>query len=112
MIDLTAIENLRLMFGDQAGIIIPSLISEFLADIPTLIADAEIALVQQQRTDLRRVAHTIYSLANNFGATELAAIAGELEELVAKGKPLDKADALITQAKDAYTQTKAILEKI
>ncbi len=58
---------------------INELIDAFLDDAPTMIQNMYTALEKKDVESFRRNAHSLKSNANTFGATELGALAKELE---------------------------------
>ena len=58
---------------------INELIDAFLDDAPNMIQNMHIALDTKDVESFRRNAHSLKSNANTFGATELGALAKELE---------------------------------
>lgn len=67
---------LRGMVGEQ---LLNELIDVFLDEAPRMIEAMQAALGAQLVDDFRRNAHSLKSNADTFGATELAALARELE---------------------------------
>lgn len=81
--DPAAIERLKATLGEEASILLPELIGEYLADLPNLVEQASTALDEQRTDDLRRLAHNMKSSSLTFGAMALAE-AARLLELAAK----------------------------
>lgn len=75
-IDKATFEELKQMSGAD---FINELIDAFLDDAPNMINQMQTALVTKDADSFRRNAHSLKSNANTFGATELAALAKELE---------------------------------
>jgi HPt (histidine-containing phosphotransfer) domain-containing protein len=67
------------------------------------------ALEEKKTSDLTLAAHTLKSLANNFGATSLAQLSKELENLGRAGT-LAGASERIKQAETEYEQVRRALE--
>jgi HPt (histidine-containing phosphotransfer) domain-containing protein len=76
IIDKTTFEELKQMSGDD---FINELIDVFLDDAPNMIQQLHTALAGKDVETFRRNAHSLKSNANTFGATQLAALAKELE---------------------------------
>jgi HPt (histidine-containing phosphotransfer) domain-containing protein len=74
------------MGGDEA--IVSELIGQFLTDAPALIEAARAGAASGDAGEVRRALHTLTSNAATFGATDLAVVTRQLEEL-AKGGSLD-----------------------
>lgn len=109
VIDRTAISYLLAMFGDSDTDMLPSLLDGFYNDATQLLADAETASADNKPELLRRAAHTLHSNAVSFGATDLATVADELEEL-AKGGTVTGADPLIQRLHAEFARAKNALE--
>lgn len=76
VINQTTFEELKQMSGDD---FINELIEAFLDDAPKMINAMQTALAAKDVESFRRNAHSMKSNANTFGATELGALAKELE---------------------------------
>ena len=76
LIDQATFNELKQMSGAD---FINELIDAFLDDAPTMIQNMHIALDTKDVESFRRNAHSLKSNANTFGATELGALAKELE---------------------------------
>jgi len=76
IIDKATFEELKQMSGAD---FINELIDAFLDDAPNMINQMEAALATRDVESFRRNAHSLKSNANTFGATELGALAKELE---------------------------------
>ena len=89
-IDITTFNDLKQMSGED---FINELIDAFLDDAPHMIDQMRAALDTRDVESFRRNAHSLKSNANTFGATELAALARELE-LMAKENNLEVGNKL------------------
>jgi HPt (histidine-containing phosphotransfer) domain-containing protein len=78
LIDKTAFNELKQMSSED---FINELIDAFLDDAPNMISAMQTALDAKDVESFRRNAHSMKSNANTFGATELAALAKELETM-------------------------------
>jgi HPt (histidine-containing phosphotransfer) domain-containing protein len=76
VIDQATFEELKQMSGED---FINELIDAFLDEAPTMIQNMQSALETRDVESFRRNAHSMKSNANTFGATELGALAKELE---------------------------------
>jgi len=76
IIDKVTFEELKQMSGED---FINELIDAFLDDAPNMIGAMQTALDAKDVESFRRNAHSMKSNANTFGATELGALAKELE---------------------------------
>jgi histidine phosphotransfer protein HptB len=84
-IDQDTFHELKQMSGED---FINELIDAFLDDAPNMLSNMRIALDAKDVESFRRNAHSLKSNANTFGATELGALAKELE-FMAKQNNLD-----------------------
>jgi len=96
-IDQATFNELKQMSGAD---FINELIDAFLEDAPNMIQNMYTALEKKDVESFRRNAHSLKSNANTFGATELAALAKELE-FMAKENNLEVGSKLET-LKEAY----------
>ncbi|MBE0682151.1 MAG: Hpt domain-containing protein [Anaerolineales bacterium] len=78
VIDKTTFEELKQMSGED---FINEIIDAFLDDAPAMFTNMQLALDNQDVESFRRNAHSLKSNANTFGATELGALAKELEQM-------------------------------
>jgi histidine phosphotransfer protein HptB len=76
IIDKATFNELKQMSGAD---FINELIDAFLEDAPNMIENMHTALDTKDVESFRRNAHSLKSNANTFGATELGALAKELE---------------------------------
>jgi HPt (histidine-containing phosphotransfer) domain-containing protein len=97
VIDQTTFNELKQMSGED---FITELIDAFLDDAPEMIRNMQTALEAGDVESFRRNAHSMKSNANTFGATELGALARELE-LMGKENNLDIGNKLEI-LKEAY----------
>lgn len=91
VIDQTTFHELKLMSGED---FINELIDTFLEDAPKLIDEIRAALNANDADSFRRAAHSIKSNASTFGASQLAALAKELETLGKENKLQETGDKL------------------
>ena len=97
VIDKATFEELKQISGED---FINELIDAFLDDAPNMLKNMQTALDAKDVESFRRNAHSMKSNANTFGATELAALAKELE-FMAKENNLDVGNRLEV-LNDAY----------
>ncbi len=106
VIDQTTFEELKQMSGED---FINELIDTFLEDAPKMIAEIKSALDAKDAETFRRAAHSMKSNANTFGATQLAALAKELETLGKENKLVDSGDKL-RALEEAYVSVREELK--
>jgi HPt (histidine-containing phosphotransfer) domain-containing protein len=90
-IDKATFEELKQMSGAD---FINELIDAFLDDAPHMIQNMQTAVAAGDVESFRRNAHSLKSNAYTFGATELGALAKELE-LMGKENNLDVGDKFV-----------------
>ena len=98
IIDEKTFDELKQMSGAE---FINELIDTFLEDSPKLIEEMESALKANNVDSFRRAAHSLKSNAATFGASELFALAKELEMLGKENKLNETGDRL-TALKESY----------
>ncbi len=86
------------------------LMEAYFADAPQLFAALHDNLASGNAGEFRRAAHSLKSNSANFGATRLAAMAKEMEDM-GKGGDLTGAETKIPAAEAEYEQVKAALEQ-
>ncbi|MBI1880437.1 MAG: response regulator, partial [Chloroflexi bacterium] len=110
VLDPKAIANLNTLVEGQSAFLV-ALIDSFLKDAPQLLLQMRQALTQENPADLKRAAHTLKSVANNFGAAGLAKLCKELESLGRSGT-LTGGIERINQVEMVYEQVRLALEAI
>ena len=91
VIDRATFAELKEISGDE---FINELIDTFLEDSPTLIEEIRTSLATNRADTFRRAAHSMKSNAATFGASQLAALAKELEMLGKENKLHETGDRL------------------
>jgi HPt (histidine-containing phosphotransfer) domain-containing protein len=76
-----------------------------------MLADMRQALETGDAGVLRRLAHSLKSNSDSFGATALGELCRELEKM-GKANTLDGGDDLITQADAEFAQVRAALDTV
>ncbi len=99
IIDQSTFEELKQMSGED---FINELIDAFLDDAPNMISQMQAAITTRDVESFRRNAHSLKSNAHTFGATELGALAKELE-FMAKQNNLEIGNRL-EFLNEAYTK--------
>jgi len=102
VIDKTTFDELKQMSGDD---FINELIDTFLEDAPNMIAEIKSGLAANNADTFRRAAHSMKSNAATFGASQLAALAKELEMLGKENKLHEAGDKLKT-LEEAYASVR------
>jgi len=91
IIDKATFDELKEMSGEE---FINELIDTFLEDAPKMIAEMKSGLDSNSVETYRRAAHSLKSNAATFGASQLAALAKELEMLGKENKLHETGDRL------------------
>ena len=102
IIDKTTFDELKQMSGDD---FINELIDTFLEDAPKMIAEIKSSHAANNAETFRRAAHSMKSNAATFGASQLAALAKELEMLGKENKLHETGDRL-TVLEEAYASVR------
>jgi CheY-like chemotaxis protein len=109
-LDQEALNNLmNLVGGDRAGLV--ELIGSYLEETPKLLVSIRQALETGDTKLLLRAGHTLKSSSRDFGATRLAELGLQLEEL-GKEQWLEGAAELAVQAEAEYGLVSMSLEKL
>lgn len=108
LINKETFDELKQMSGDD---FINELIDTFLEDAPKMIAEIKSALDSNDADTFRRAAHSMKSNAATFGATDLSALAKELEMLGKENKLNETGDKLKSM-EDAYASVRQELEDL
>jgi|GEM_PF-569553 len=110
ILDPAALETLLELVGGEKALV-AELIDSFLEEAPPLFTQLRQSVEQGDAAALRMAAHTIKSSSNDFGATTLAELCRELEEM-GKNGTLEGAAQLVAQAETEYEQIQATLKTI
>ncbi len=110
VIDQSAIERLKAILGKKVDVVLPKLINDFFNEAEAFKQKAEASVEAQSSEELRRIAHTLKSNANNFGAKALAELYAETEYM-AKTGDLD-VEKLIDRIEREYPGVKIALKNI
>ena len=108
ILDPQAIESLRAISPDDSGEFLHELIDIYLADTPQRITEIEQSLASHNAVDLSRAAHSIKGSSSNFGATELAAIACEIEHK-GKAEAFAEVESRLPTLIDAFQRLRPVL---
>jgi HPt (histidine-containing phosphotransfer) domain-containing protein len=102
VIDKTTFDELKQMSGDD---FINELIDTFLEDAPKMIAEIKSSHAANNAETFRRAAHSMKSNAATFGASQLAALAKELE-MLGKENKLHEAGDRLNALEEAYASVR------
>ncbi len=110
VLDPKALANLQAMVGGEMVFLV-TLIDSFMTDAPKLFDQMSQALIEEKAADLKLAAHTLKSLANNFGAGELARQCKTLEDLGRTGE-LSRAAEHVEGAVAEYEKVRLALAEV
>jgi two-component system sensor histidine kinase/response regulator len=110
VLDPAAIDGMREMVGGDDEFL-ADLIDTFLRDAPRMLSEMRQALEAGDAEVLRRVAHSLKSNSDSFGATALGDLCRELERM-GKANALEGADALIARADAEFVRVQAAIETV
>jgi CheY-like chemotaxis protein len=110
VIDPAALDSLRKTMGGKLEYLI-EMVDSYREDAPKALADMRKAAASGEAALLRRAAHTLKSNSTDFGATALAHMCKELEELGKTGA-LEGAAERVAQAEAEYEQVRTTLEAL
>jgi HPt (histidine-containing phosphotransfer) domain-containing protein len=107
-LDRAAIDRLLDTCGDD-GAMVAALLGTLFDDAPGLLASLRRSLVEHDREEVRRAAHTLKSHGLTFGAPFLAHVARELE-LRARDADLDGAPSLVAELEAEFRLAREALD--
>jgi histidine phosphotransfer protein HptB len=102
VIDQKTFDELKQMSGED---FINELIDTFLEDAPKMIAEIKSSHAANNAETFRRAAHSMKSNAATFGASQLAALAKELE-MLGKENKLNEAGDRLKALDEAYSSAR------
>jgi len=108
VIDKTTFDELKQMSGDD---FINELIDTFLEDAPKMIAEIKSGFATNNAETFRRAAHSMKSNAATFGASQLAALAKELE-MLGKENRLHETGNRLEALEEAYESVRNELRSL
>ncbi|MBW4665068.1 MAG: response regulator [Chroococcus sp. CMT-3BRIN-NPC107] len=107
-IDINVMQEFKTMVGENAESVLVEIIHCYLEDAPKHLENIASAISQNNKSELRRAAHTLKSSSATLGATNLAVICQELETLSRTSHTEDGAHKL-AQLQAEYEQVKTAL---
>ncbi len=108
-VDPQALAGLRELNPEDPAFL-RELIDVFLEDVPQRFAELEQALTSGDAALLTRAAHTIKGSCSNFGATDLAAVALQME-MQGKSKSFTDAKATLPALKAEFARVEEALKQ-
>jgi two-component system sensor histidine kinase/response regulator len=110
VLDPAAIDGMREMVGGDDEFLV-DLIDTFLKDAPRMLSEMRQALEAGDAEVLRRVAHSLKSNSDSFGATALGDLCRGVERM-GKANALEGTDALIARADAEFVRVQAAIETV
>ena len=107
-IDVSVLQTLSQMAGEQAPIIIPELVNSYLEDASLRIEAMSTAITQGNAISLYQAAHALKSASANVGANRLADLCQELEA-ISRGGSTDGTAEIFTHVNKEYKDVKVAL---
>ena len=111
VIDMTVIETLRELGGDDDPGLVGELIDLYLLDAPDRLRELEQALEERDVDLLERAAHTLKSASANIGAIFLSDLCQDLECL-AREASIETAGELVAKSLEAFDDAQQALAQI
>jgi HPt (histidine-containing phosphotransfer) domain-containing protein len=111
IIDPAAIANLRALSPDDGDSFLKEILTIFIDDTPSRIAELHDSRSAGNAVTFMRAAHSIKGSSSNVGASELRAIAEQLEHH-AQHNGLTDVEARVAELEASFFRAKSALEKI
>ena len=108
VVDRAVLDSLLQMVNQDTAFL-NEMIDEYFADTPKQLAVMQQAAASGNAAELRRAAHTMKSNSANFGATRLAQMCKELEDL-GKSGVLDGSVEKLARIEAEYEQVRHALQ--
>ncbi|HMQ51156.1 MAG TPA: response regulator, partial [Anaerolineae bacterium] len=109
VIDLSVLNDFRMMMGENGTYIAIELIQTFFDESSTLLAQLETGVNKRDAYAIRSAAHALKSSAANLGAHQLSTMAEQLE-LMGRTGTLGQAERKLVAMKANYAQVETVLE--
>jgi HPt (histidine-containing phosphotransfer) domain-containing protein len=113
-VDMAALENIRTLSRDGGDALVNKVVAAYISDSPRQLAALRQAIKGGDADTLRRVAHSLKSASANVGASRVAALCRDLEQIGRAGA-VDGAAPLFADMEREYLSVRqslhALLEK-
>ena len=109
LIDPEAIENLRALSPDDGDVFLKEILTIFLEDTPARIAELHHYRTAGNAAAFMRAAHSIKGSSSNVGASELRAMAEQLEHH-SRQQGVADVDEQVAALEAAYSRVKVTVE--
>jgi HPt (histidine-containing phosphotransfer) domain-containing protein len=110
--DLTAIEKLRKVAGDQAPGFVAEMATLFLEEAAKQVAELRRAHDVKDWKIVSRTAHSLKSSAATLGLMQLSSTCRELEMRAKGGEPAADTEALVARAAAQYAASVPVLKSL
>jgi HPt (histidine-containing phosphotransfer) domain-containing protein len=110
-IDITALDAYREVMGDEADTFIADVIDTYLNSAVGLISTLHGSISSDDGKTFERAAHTLKSTSATVGATDLSALAADLEKL-SKSDPLPGLASQVQAAGEEFAKAEMELKVI
>lgn len=111
ILDPQALETLRSLNPDDGDVFLKELIEIYLQDTPVHLATIGESLVKNDAPSVMRAAHSIKGSSSNFGATQLAHLAHQVE-LQGKDGDLTQTGTTLVALQAEYAEVVVALNRI
>lgn len=108
-IDLTVLQELKEMMGEESPEVLAEVIDSYLEDAPNLLQAIQTAITQEDAAGLEQAAHTLRSSSATLGAIPLSTLCKELEAMGRAGT-IQGGVERASQLEAEYTRVKAALQ--
>ncbi|MDB9313028.1 response regulator [Spirulina sp. CS-785/01] len=110
VLDAATFDELKMMAGEDAPLLILDLIDSYLADSPTFLQGIEDAIAQDDAGQLKYMAHTLKSSSASLGATTLADLCLKLEKMGRNGTT-EGGMAILADVKQEYQRVETAMNQ-
>ena len=109
-IDLSVLESLCEMAGEEASLLLEEMIASYLEDTQIRLQAIAKAIEQADAETIHQAAHSMKSSSANLGADNLARLCEELEQL-GRNKTIERTQDLLSNAESEYQQVISSTDK-
>jgi HPt (histidine-containing phosphotransfer) domain-containing protein len=111
IVDPEAISNLRALSPNDGDAFLRELLKIFMEDTPARIAELHNCRASRNTANFVRAAHSIKGSSSNVGASELRAIAEQLEHQ-SRHNGLDEVAEKVAELEAAFVRARDVLTKL
>ncbi|NEO28476.1 MAG: response regulator [Kamptonema sp. SIO4C4] len=110
VLDTATFDELKMMAGEDAPVLILDLIDSYLEDSPTFLQGIETAIAQEDAAQLKYMAHTLKSSSASLGALTLTDLCLKLEKM-GRQETTEGAADILEQVKQEYQRVQAAMDQ-